>query len=189
MRPRLFIVSGPSGAGKGTLLADLRRRHPEIFYSVSATTRAPRQGEKDGVHYHFMTREDFERSISQNAFIEYKAYCGNFYGTPRRPVEEALRNGQSVVLEIETEGMRDAFSQYPDAVTVFIAPPSRELLAERLRGRKSEDEATVRKRLDKALKEMECQDRYQYVVVNGDLEQAQEELDRIYRMQTESADE
>lgn len=184
-RPRLFIVSGPSGSGKGTLLSDLRSRHPDVFYSISATTRAPREGlEEDGVHYYFLTHEKFEEMIAQNAFIEYKRYCGNIYGTPRKPVEDALRSGRSVILEIETEGMRDAFSQYPDAVTVFIAPPSLELLGQRLRGRKSEDEEKCLRRLKQAEEEMKRSGEYRYVVVNDDLETAREELDRIYLRET-----
>ena len=101
-RPRLFIVSGPSGSGKGTLLSDLLKRHPDVFYSISATTRAPREGlEQDGVHYYFLTHEKFEQMIADDAFIEYKRYCGNIYGTPRKPVEDALKSGRSVILEIE----------------------------------------------------------------------------------------
>ena len=184
-RPRLFIISGPSGSGKGTLLSDLRERHPDLFYSISATTRAPREGlEQDGVHYYFLTRERFEEMISENAFIEYKRYCGNIYGTPRKPVEEALKEGRSVILEIETEGMRDAFAQYPDAVTVFISPPSLELLGQRLRGRKSEPEDVVLRRLKQAEEEMNRSGDYQYTVINDDLESARNELDRIYLSET-----
>ncbi len=184
-RPRLFIVSGPSGSGKGTLLSDLRLRHPEIFYSISATTRAPREGlEQDGIHYYFLTYEKFEAMIAENAFIEYKRYCGNIYGTPRKPVEDALGEGRSVILEIETEGMREAYSQYPDAVTIFIAPPSLEVLGQRLRGRQSEDEEKCLRRLKKAEMEMARSDEYRYVVVNDDLQQAREELDRIYLAET-----
>lgn len=184
-RPRLFIISGPSGSGKGTLLSDLRERHPDVFYSISATTRAPREGlEQDGVHYYFLTHDKFEQMISDNAFIEYKRYCGNIYGTPRKPVEDALKAGRSVILEIETQGMRDAFSQYPDAVTVFIAPPSLELLGQRLRGRKSEEEDVVLRRLKQAEEEMTHSGDYQYTVVNDDLAEAREELDRIYLSET-----
>lgn len=178
---RLFIVSGPSGSGKGTLLAELRSRHPDIFYSVSATTRAPRVGlEEDGVHYYFLTREKFEEMIANGEFIEYNAYCDQLYGTPRRPVEEALKSGRSVVLEIETAGMRDVFRQYPDAVTVFIEPPSPEVLEQRLKGRNSEDEEKCRKRLEKAKAEMALADRYRYRVVNDDLSRASRELESIY---------
>lgn len=185
-RPRLFIVSGPSGSGKGTLLSDLLKRHPNVFYSISATTRAPREGlEQDGIHYYFLTREKFEQMIADNAFIEYKRYCGNIYGTPRKPVEDALKAGRSVILEIETQGMQDAYAQYPDAVTVFIAPPSLELLGQRLRGRKSEEEETVLRRLRRAEEELAHRGNYQYVVVNDDLTTAREELDRIYLSETE----
>lgn len=186
-RPRLFIISGPSGSGKGTLLSDLRERHPDVFYSISATTRAPREGlEQDGVHYYFLTHEKFEQMISDNAFIEYKRYCGNIYGTPRKPVEDALNAGRSVILEIETQGMQDAYAQYPDAVTVFIAPPSLELLGQRLRGRKSEDEEVVLRRLKQAEEELTHQGEYQYTVVNDDLAEAREVLDRIFRKETET---
>lgn len=185
-RPRLFIISGPSGSGKGTLLANLCERHPDVFYSISATTRAPREGlEQDGVHYYFLTHDKFEEMISQNAFIEYKRYCGNIYGTPRKPVEDALAQGRSVILEIETEGMRDAFAQYPDAVTVFISPPSLEVLGQRLRGRHSEDEEKCLRRLALAEEEMKRRDEYRYVVVNEDLTEAEEELNRIYRTETD----
>lgn len=184
-RPRLFIISGPSGCGKGTLLSELRRRHPDVFYSISATTRSPREGlEEDGVHYYFLTHEKFEEMISQGAFIEYKRYCGNIYGTPRKPVEDALAEGRSVILEIETEGMRDAFAQYPDAVTVFISPPSLELLAERLRGRKSEEEEVILRRLNQAERELCRSKDYRYIVINGDLAQAQNQLDEIYLAET-----
>ncbi len=183
--PRLFIVSGPSGSGKGTLLADLRARHPDVFYSISATTRAPREGlEQDGVHYYFLTHERFEDMIAQNAFIEYKRYCGNIYGTPRKPVEDALASGRSVILEIETQGMRDAYAQYPDAVTVFIAPPSLELLGQRLRGRKSEEEEVVLRRLHQAEEELTHASDYRYTVINDDLQKACEELNRIFCSET-----
>lgn len=184
-RPRLFIVSGPSGSGKGTLLSDLRNRHPEVYYSISATTRAPREGlEQDGVHYHFLTHEKFEQMISEDAFIEYKRYCGNIYGTPRKPVEDALKEGRSVILEIELEGMREAILRYPDAVTVFIAPPSLEILGKRLRGRMSEDEETVLRRLARAEQEMNHKDEYRHVVVNGDLAEAQDALDALFLAET-----
>ena len=184
-RPRLFIISGPSGSGKGTILSDLLRRHPDVFYSISATTRAPREGlEQDGVHYYFLPHEKFEEMIAQNGFIEYNRYCGNIYGTPRKPVEDALKEGRSVILEIETAGMRDAFAQYPDAVTVFIAPPSLEILGQRLRGRQSEDEEKCLRRLKKAEEEMTHSGDYRYVVVNGDLEEARNELDRIFLAET-----
>ena len=184
-RPRLFIVSGPSGSGKGTLLSDLRERHPDVFYSISATTRAPREGlEEDGVHYYFLTHEKFEEMISENAFIEYKRYCGNIYGTPRKPVEDALAPGRSVVLEIETQGMKDAYTQYPEAVTVFIAPPSLEILGQRLRGRKSEAEEVVLRRLKLAEEEMTCSKNYRYTVINDDLDTAREELNRIFLDET-----
>ncbi len=184
-RPRLFIISGPSGSGKGTLLSDLRERHPDVFYSISATTRAPREGlEQDGVHYYFLTHEKFEEMIADNAFIEYKRYCGNIYGTPRKPVEDALNAGRSAILEIETQGMKDAYAQYPDAVTVFISPPSLELLGQRLRGRKSEPEDVVLRRLKQAEEEMACSGDYRYTVVNDDLQKARDELDAIFLRET-----
>lgn len=185
-RPRIFIISGPSGSGKGTIVSDLRARHPDLFFSVSATTRPIREGmETDGVDYHFVSKETFEDLISRNEFIEYASYCGNYYGTPRTPVENALKAGRSVILEIETAGMQNAFAQYPDAVTVFIVPPSAEVLAQRLRGRRHEEEEVFRKRLAKAEEEMKLRDRYRYCIVNDEIDAARDEMDRIYRTETE----
>ncbi len=180
-KAKLFVISGPSGCGKGTVLVQLLERHPELFYSVSATTRAPRAGmETDGVQYHFLSREAFEEMIRRDGFIEYKQYCDNLYGTPRQPVEDAMAAGRSVILEIETEGMREVVRQYPDCVTVFIAPPSLEVLAQRLAGRQSESEEKRNKRLRRAAEELMRKNDYQYVVVNDALEDAVEALDQIY---------
>ncbi|MBQ7048440.1 MAG: guanylate kinase [Clostridia bacterium] len=161
----LLIVSGPSGCGKGTVLQHVLKNE-EYSYSVSATTRAPREGEIDGKHYHFMTKAQFEHCIANDKILEYTVYCDNMYGTPREFVEEQLLRGVNVVLEIETEGAFNVKRLMPDALSVFISPPDMETLETRLRGRGTEDNETVEKRLAKAREEMLLADRYDVVIVN-----------------------
>ena len=175
----LYVFTGPSGAGKGTLLSRLRAEDDKVFYSISATTRAPRPGEVEGVHYHFLTKDDFERSIAHNAFLEYARYVDNYYGTLEAPVEEKLNAGFDVILEIEVQGAMQVHEKRPDAVMVFIAPPSFEELAVRLRGRGTEDEEKVRKRLETARTELQSMDRFDYVVVNDEIDRAVRELHGI----------
>ena len=152
----LYVFTGPSGAGKGTLLSRLMAEDDRLFYSISATTRAPRSGETDGVQYYFLTRADFERKIAQNAFLEHARYVDNYYGTLEAPVNEKLAEGYDVILEIEVQGAMQVHQKRPDAVMVFIAPPSFEELAARLRGRGTEDEEKVRKRLETAKEELKA---------------------------------
>ena len=159
----LYVFTGPSGAGKGTLLSRLMAEDDRLFYSISATTRAPRSGETDGVQYYFLTRADFERKIAQNAFLEHARYVDNYYGTLEAPVQGAMQVHQ----------------KRPDAVMVFIAPPSFEELAARLRGRGTEDEEKVRKRLETAKEELKSRDRFDYVVVNDEIDRAVRELQGI----------
>ena len=175
----LYVFTGPSGAGKGTLLSRLMAEDDRLFYSISATTRAPRSGETDGVQYYFLTRADFERKIAQNAFLEHARYVDNYYGTLEAPVNEKLAEGYDVILEIEVQGAMQVHQKRPDAVMVFIAPPSFEELAARLRGRGTEDEEKVRKRLETAKEELKSRGRFDYVVVNDEIDRAVRELQGI----------
>lgn len=175
----LYVFTGPSGAGKGTLLSRLQAEDARLFYSVSATTRAPRPGETDGVQYYFLSREAFETKIEQDAFLEYARYVDNYYGTLEAPVNEKLEAGYDVVLEIEVQGAMQVHRKRPDAVMVFIAPPSFEELAARLRGRGTEDEEKVQKRLETAKQELTCQDQFDYIVVNDEIDRAVQQLHDI----------
>lgn len=176
----LYVFTGPSGAGKGTLLSRLREQDERLFYSISATTRAPRPGETNGVQYYFLTREEFERKIAQNAFLEHACYVDNYYGTLEAPVDAKLAEGYDVVLEIEVQGAMQVHQKRPDAVMVFIAPPSFEELAARLRGRGTEDEDKVLKRLETAREELKHQDAFDHVVVNDEIDRAIDELKGIF---------
>ena len=175
----LYVFTGPSGAGKGTLLSRLRAQDDRLFYSISATTRAPRPGETDGVQYYFLSIADFEEKIAQNAFLEHARYVDNYYGTLEAPVNEKLEQGFDVILEIEVQGAMQVHEKRPDAVMVFIAPPSFEELAARLRGRGTEDEEKVLKRLETAKEELKHQNAFDYVVVNDEIDRAVEELKGI----------
>ena len=168
----LYVFTGPSGAGKGTVLGRLLAEDDRLFFSISATTRAPRPGEQNGVHYYFLEKADFENRIAQGAFLEHAQYVGNYYGTLEAPVNEKLDEGFDVILEIEVQGAMQIKKKRPDAVMVFIAPPSFEELASRLRGRGTEDEAKVQKRLETAKGELEQKDKFDYVVVNDTVDRA-----------------
>ena len=176
---QLYVFTGPSGTGKGTILGRVLAEDRNVFLSVSATTRAPREGEQDGVHYYFLSKPEFEEKIAQDAFLEHAQYVGNYYGTLEAPVDEQLNAGRDVVLEIEVQGAMQIHKKRPDAVMVFIAPPSFEELAARLRGRGTEDEEKVRKRLETAKEELKSRDRFDYVVVNDEIDRAVRELQGI----------
>jgi guanylate kinase len=176
----VFVITGPSGVGKGTLIAALRARHPELELSVSATTRSPRPGEQDGVAYHFLTPSDFERRVRGGEFIEHATYAGNSYGTLRAELERRSRGGVPVVLEIELQGARQVRDAMPAAVAIFIAPPSLEVLRERLAGRASDLPQEVARRLQIAETELAARDEFGFVVVNDALERAVDELDEVY---------
>ncbi|HWE32422.1 MAG TPA: guanylate kinase [Solirubrobacteraceae bacterium] len=173
---KVFVITGPSGVGKGTLIRGLRERLPEIELSVSATTRQPRPGEEDGVDYHFLTPDQFERRVASGDFVEHAQYSGNRYGTLREELDRRLADGQPVVLEIEVQGARQIRETMPEAVQVFIAPPSSEALRARLVGRGTDAPEQVDDRLRTAERELEAQPEFRHVVVNDRLEQATDEL-------------
>lgn len=176
----LMVVSGPSGCGKGTVLAEILKSD-KIFYSVSATTRSPRPGETDGVNYYFLTKEKFEEMIAGNEMLEYASFCGNYYGTPRKPVEDMLEKGCHVILEIEVQGAMKIKEKCPDAVFIFILPPSLKELRRRLEKRGTESEEIIEKRLGEAAGEISQAYKYDYAVVNGELSEAVNDLRSIIR--------
>ncbi|MHB8241668.1 MAG: guanylate kinase [Solirubrobacteraceae bacterium] len=173
---RVFVITGPSGVGKGTLIRGLMARVPALELSVSATTRAPRPGEEDGVDYHFLTREQFDQRVSEGDFVEHADYAGRSYGTLRSELEQRVRSGVPVVLEIEVQGARQVRAAMPEAVQVFIAPPSLPALRTRLVGRGTDDEPEVERRLRVAEEELTAQPEFGHVVVNDRLDDALERL-------------
>ena len=177
----MFVITGPSGVGKGTLIRGLLERVPELELSVSGTTRSPRPGEVDGVDYHFLTPQEFEARVAAGDFVEHAEYSGNRYGTLRSELERRLAAGAGVVLEIEVQGARQVRSAIPDAVAVFIAPPSREALRARLVGRGTDSPEQVDARLETAERELEAQPEFRHVVINDRLEEATDELVAIIR--------
>jgi guanylate kinase len=177
--PKVFVITGPSGVGKGTLIRALVDRIPSLDLSVSATTRAPRPGEQDGVAYHFLARDEFERRVAAGEFVEWAEYSGNRYGTLRSELDRRLDDGVPVVLEIELQGARQVREKMPAAVQVFIAPPSRETLRTRLVGRGTDTPEQVKRRLETADAELAAQPEFKHVVVNDRLEDAVDALAAI----------
>ncbi|MDR2106658.1 MAG: guanylate kinase [Coriobacteriales bacterium] len=184
MTGNLYVVSGPSGVGKGTLLSSVLQRLGSVWLSVSATTRAPREGEADGVQYFFINDEEFDRLIAVDGLLEWATVHGERYGTIRKEVVRRLDQGTDVILEIDPQGALQVHEKLPQATLIFIAPPSLEDLEQRLRGRATEDEASIRRRMANAVKELEYRNRYQVVIVNDDLTTAVTEL---YRYITEKS--
>jgi guanylate kinase len=176
---RVFVITGPSGVGKGTLIRALMEREPSLELSVSATTRAPRPGEREGVDYHFLSREEFDRRVAAGEFVEHADYAGRSYGTLRSELEQRLADGVPVVLEIEVQGARQVRAAMPEAVQVFIAPPSLDALRTRLIGRGTDDAEEVERRLAVAEEELAAQPEFAHVVVNDRLEDALARLDEI----------
>lgn len=179
MQGKLFIISGCSGVGKGTLLKMFLEKNPDIKLSISATTRAPRVNETDGVNYFFTSKEEFENAIKNNEFLEFAEFSGNFYGTKRNFVEKTLNKGIDLILEIEVKGAKQVKEKMPHAVTVFIMPPSAEILEQRLRGRHTEDEETIQKRLNEAKREIEAGSAFDYKIINDNLDDALSNLQNI----------
>lgn len=176
----LFVVSGPSGCGKGTILNEVKKEIP-FYYSVSATTRGMREGEVDGVNYHFLTKEEFEKMISEDGMLEYAKFCENYYGTPRKAVEDMRNLGTDALLEIEVLGASQVREKCPDAISIFIMPPSIKELERRLRKRATEEESVIQKRLAQAEHEIPCAINYDYIVINSELEKAIEDVKSIIR--------
>jgi len=176
---RVFVITGPSGVGKGTLIRGLMTRQPRLELSVSATTRSPRAGERDGEHYHFLGREEFDRRVAAGEFVEHADYAGRSYGTLRSELDDRLGAGKPVVLEIEVQGARQVRAAVPDAVQVFIAPPSLEALRARLVGRGTDDAGEVERRLRVAERELTAQPEFGHVVVNDRLDEALAQLSTI----------
>ncbi len=176
---KTFIICGPSGVGKGTVVARLLASDPSLYFSVSATTRAPRAGEENGVHYHFLTREQFEQGIADGDFLEYAEYVGNLYGTPCRYVDQAMDQGRDVLLDIEIQGAEQVHQKRPDAVRIYVAPPSWPELERRLVGRGTEDMEKVRSRLARGREEFAAAKDFDYFVINDTVDHAVDELRAI----------
>ena len=178
----LTVVSGFSGSGKGTIMRELMKKYADSYaLSISATTRNPRPGETDGVEYFFRTKEQFEQMIKDDALIEYAQFVGNYYGTPKAYVEEQLEAGKDVILEIEIQGALNIKKKFPDALLVFIVPPTAEDLKKRLTGRGTESAEVIEKRLRRAAEESDGMDSYDYIVVNDDIDTCVEDLHSLIR--------
>jgi len=172
----LVIISAPSGTGKGTVIEELLRRRPDFVFSVSATTRAPRPGEVDGIEYSFVTHDRFREMITADMFLEYAEYVGNYYGTPSEPVDECLKDGEIIILDVEVIGAKQVMSKKPEAVTIFIVPPDMTELENRLRGRGTDSEEKLAERLERARHELLEKNHYKHVVVNDNVSRAAGEI-------------
>jgi guanylate kinase len=181
VKGRLLVVTGPSGVGKGTLIGELLDRVPDLERSVSGTTRPPRPGERDGIDYHFMSVEEFERRLAAGEFLEHATYSGHRYGTLRSEVEPRLERGIGVVLEIELQGARQIRRRMPEALLVFVAPPRAEDLRERLQGRGTDSPTQIDRRLSVAREELDAQEEFGHVIVNDRVDRAASELSRLVR--------
>lgn len=179
MKKKLFVLSGSSGVGKGTVISGFLKRNPQFSLSISCTTRKMRPGETDGVNYFYLSREEFEQSVANGEFLEWAEFAQNLYGTKRAFVEKCLNNGKNLILELETIGALKVKQQMPDAVLIFIAPPSFEELEFRLRNRHTEDEAAIQKRLSAVREELERAKNYDYTIINDEVDSAIAKLEKI----------
>lgn len=184
----LILISGPSGTGKGTVCDLLRQKHPEISYSISATTRQPRPGEQDGVNYYFYTKEKFREMIDHGQLLEWAEVYGNFYGTPKQKVLDRLEAGEDILLEIDTQGALNVMKVMPEGLFIFLLPPSLEELAARLKGRGTETEESLHRRLGAAVDEIKLATKYRYVVVNDKVEDAEETIANIIEAEHHRSD-
>ncbi|MCD7780949.1 MAG: guanylate kinase [Candidatus Gastranaerophilales bacterium] len=180
MKGHLYIISGCSGVGKGTLLKLFLQKNPEVKLSISATTRLPRENEKDGINYFFISKEEFLSEVNNNEFLEWAEFSGNYYGTKKSFVEKTLNEGNDLILEIEVQGAKQVKTKMPEAITIFIMPPSVDTLEERLRGRHTEDEETIQKRLHEANREIEAGKNFDYKIINDNLDDALINLQKIF---------
>ena len=174
---RLIVLTGPSGVGKGTLVRSLLQSHPELYLSVSVTTRSPRPGEINAKHYYFVSREQFDIMIAQEELLEWAQFAGNCYGTPRQQVEEKIQQGKSVLLEIELEGARQIRTSFPQAMRIFILPPSMQELEQRLRGRGQDSEEAIARRLRRAEEEINAAGEFDFKIVNDNFETALKDIE------------
>ncbi|MEH1942609.1 MAG: guanylate kinase [Nostoc sp.] len=176
---RLIVLTGPSGVGKGTLMRSLLKRHPELYFSVSVTTRSPRPGEIDGKNYYFISRSKFEQLVAEGEFLEWAEFAGNYYGTPREAVLNQIHFGKLVVLEIELEGARQIRASFPSAFSIFILPPSFDELEKRIRSRAQDSEEAIARRLLRAQEEIQAADEFDIQIVNDDFETALNDIETV----------
>ncbi len=179
MNKKLYVISGSSGVGKGTVLKRFLEKNPDFMLSVSCTTRTPREGEIDGVNYFFLSKDEFKNCIDNDKFLEWAEFAGNFYGTKKKFINQCLAEGKNIILEIDTQGALKVKKQMPESVLIFICPPSLETLENRLRGRHTEDEETIQKRLKEVKEELKRAENFDYKIVNDNLENAVSELEKI----------
>ena len=185
MKSKLFVIAGPSGVGKGTIIKNLLDSDKNLALSVSSTTRKPRSGEVNGVNYNFLSQDEFKKAIDNEEFLEWAVYNGNYYGTCKEVVTSTLKNGKSIILEIEIQGAMQVMEKCKDAVFIFILPPSYEELEKRLRGRNTEDEQTIQNRLKITQKELEIGKNFKYSVVNDTVKNAVEKIQKIIKKECE----
>jgi guanylate kinase len=176
---KLIVLTGPSGVGKGTLMQKLLQRHPELYYSVSVTTRSPRTGEVNGKNYYFINHSKFKQLVAQGEFLEWAEFAGNYYGTPRAAVIDHIQSGKLVVLEIELEGARQIRASFPSALSIFILPPSFSELEKRIRGRGQDSDEAIARRLHRAQEEIQAADEFDIQIVNDDFETALNEIETV----------